>query len=157
MKRILALTAVILLCQSALFAQNGKPVSERDVPERYVKDFSRQAQGAKDVKWEMVDSLIYDAKYVNENDTRMTIRFSPKGTETRWYVEEKYYPHSILETIESMHPGHKVKELYALSIKNKVTYQVLIGQRKGIFVKKWKNMRIMNFETDSKFIDEIEL
>ena len=53
MKRILALTAVILLCQSALFAQKGKPVSERDVPERYVNDFTRQAQGAKDVKWEI--------------------------------------------------------------------------------------------------------
>ena len=101
--------------------------------------------------------MIYDANFYNESDTRMTIRFSPKGTETRWYVEEKYYPHAILETIETMHPGNKVKELYALSIKNKVTYQVLVGQRKGLFVKKWKNMRLMNFETDNKFIDEIEL
>ena len=149
MKRILALTAAILLCQTVLFAQNGKPVSERDVPERYVKDFTRQAQKAKNVKWEMVDSMVYDANFISESDTRMTIRFSPKGTETRWYVEEKYYPHSILNTIKEMHPGFSVKELYALQIKNKVTYQLLAGQRKGLFVKKWKHMRLMNFETET--------
>ena len=64
---------------------------------------------------------------------------------------------SILNTIKEMHPGFSVKELYALQIKNKVTYQLLAGQRKGLFVKKWKHMRLMNFETDGKFIDEIEL
>ena len=56
-----------------------------------------------------------------------------------------------------MHPGYKVKELYALQIKNKVTYQAIVGMRKGFFTKKWKKMHLMNFETDSKFIDEIEL
>ena len=38
-----------------------------------------------------------------------------------------------------------------------MTYQVLVGQRKGLFVKKWKKMHLMNFEIDGKYIDEIEL
>lgn len=157
MRKILAIAVAVLACQTMLFAQNGKPVSERDVPERYVKDFTRQVQNASDVKWEMIDSLVFDAIFVNESGTRTAYRFSPKGTETRWYVEEKYYPHQVLDVIQSMHPGHKVKELYALQIKNKVTYQALVGERKGLFVKKWKHMRLVNFETDGKFIDEIDL
>ena len=72
-------------------------------------------------------------------------------------VEEKYYPHAIVAKVQTEHPGYKIKELYTLMIKNKVTYQVLVGQRKGLFLKKWKHMRIMNFETDGKFIDEVEL
>ena len=157
MKKILIFAVAALLSQTMLFAQNGKSVSEKDVPERYVKDFHRQAQDVKNVDWRIIDTLIYDAYFVNDNGTKTSYRFSPKGTETRWYVDEKYYPHGLVEKIKEMHPGYKIKELYALQIKNKVTYQALVGQRKGLFAKKWKKMRLMNFETDTKFIDEIEL
>ncbi len=157
MKKIFALTVVVCLCQTLLFAQSGKSVSEKDVPERYVKDFVRLSSNASGAKWEIIDSMVYDAYYVNESGTQTALRFSPKGTETRWYIEEKYYPHAIMDSISKMHPGYKVKDLYLLQIKNKVTYQTLIGKRKGLFVKKWRSMRFMNFETDGKFIDEIEL
>ncbi|MBQ6956519.1 MAG: hypothetical protein IJP80_07895 [Bacteroidales bacterium] len=157
MKKIIILAAVALLSQSLLFAQNGKAVSDQDVPERYIKDFNRLVPDAKNVDWHLIDTLIYDAYFVNENGTKTSYRFSPKGTETRWFVEEKYYPRSIVQRVEVEHPGYKIKELYTLMIKNKVTYQVLVGQRKGLFVKKWRHMRLMNFETDGKFIDEIEM
>ena len=159
MKKILAIAVAILLGQTVLFAQSGKVVSEKDVPERYVKDFKRQVQDVKSVEWQIVDTLVYDALFTNENGTTTSMRFSPKGTETRWFIEEKYYPHAILNKLQELHPGYKVKELYALQIKNKVTYQVLAGQRKGFlfFPKKWKHMRLLNFETDYKFIDEVEL
>ena len=157
MKKIIIFAAVALLSQSLLFAQNGKSVSDKDVPERYVKDFNRLAPDTKNVDWYLIDTLIYDASFVSESGTRTSYRFSPKGTETRWYVDSKYYPRTIVKKIEEEHPGYKIKELYTLMIKNKVTYQVLVGQRKGLFVKKWKHMRIMNFETDGKFIDEIEM
>lgn len=157
MKKILVFAVAVLLSQTVLFAQNGKSVSEKDVPERYIKDFNRQTRNAKNVEWRLIDTLIYDACFTNENGTKTAYRFSPKGMETRWYVEEKYFPHNIVDKVQEMHPGYKIKELYALQIKNKVTYQALVGQRKGFFTKKWRNMRLMNFETDSKFIDEIEL
>lgn len=157
MKKLFIFAATILLAQTIAFAQNGKTVSEKDVPERYVKDFQRLATDVKNVEWRIIDTLVYDAKFVNESGTKTAYRFSPKGTETRWFIDEKYYPHAILDKIKELHPNYKVKELYALQIRNKVTYQVLAGQRKGLFTKKWKNMRLLNFETDYKFIDEIEL
>lgn len=157
MKKILLILTFALTCNVALFAQNGKAVNEKDVPERYVKDFQRQQADVKNVKWEIIDSMVYDARFVNDNGTETAIRFSPKGSETRWYIEPKYYPHAIVDNIAAQHPGYKIKELYLLNIKNKSTYQVLIGQRKGLFTKKWKHMRYMNYETDGKFIDEIEL
>lgn len=157
MKKILVLAAAILLSQTLLFAQSGKTVDQRNVPERYVKDFNKKAQNPNNIEWQIIDSLVYEAHYTNGNDTKCAIRFSPKGTETRYYVESKYYPHAIMDSVANNHPGYKIKDLYILEIKNKCTYQVLIGKRKGLFVKKWKNMRYMNFETDGKFIDEIEL
>ncbi len=157
MKKVLVFAVAVLLGQTMLFAQNGKSVSEKDVPERYIKDFNRQVNDAKNVDWRLIDTLIYDACYTNDKGTKTAYRFSPKGMETRWYVDEKYYPHAIVTKIQEMHPGFKIKELYALQIKNKVTYQAIVGQRKGLFTKKWKKMHLMNFETDSKFIDEIEL
>lgn len=156
MKKIIIFAAIALLSQSLLFAQNGKLVSDKDVPERYIKDFNRLSPETK-ADWYLIDTLIYDARFENKHGTKTAYRFSPKGTETRWYVLEKYYPRSIVEKIEAEHPGYKIKELYTLMIKNKVTYQALVGQRKGLFVKKWKHMRIMNFETDGKFIDEVEM
>lgn len=159
MKKIFAIALTVVFCQTVLFAQNGKSVAEKDVPERYVKDFNRMAPDAKSADWFIVDTLVYDAMFTSENGTKTAYRFSPRGTETRWYVDEKYYPHAIKNKIQELHPGYTIKELYALQVKSKVTYQVLVGQCKGFlfFPKKWKHMRLMNFETDYKFIDELEL
>jgi hypothetical protein len=41
-------------------------------------------------------------------------------------------------------------------IKNKATYQLMIGKKKGFFVKKWRQLKLLNYETDGKFIDAIE-
>ena len=157
MKKLLVFASALLLCQTLLFAQNGKSVSEKDVPERYVKDFHRMEGNQNKVEWKLIDTLVYDVCFVNEKGTETAYRFSPKGTETRWYIKEDVYPHSLLDKLQELHPGYKVKELYALQLKNKVTYQALVGQRKGLFVKKWKKMHLMNFEIDGKYIDEIEL
>lgn len=157
MKKIFALAVAVLLSQTLLFAQTGKNVQEKNVPERYVKDFNKNADSPKNVQWTLIDSMVYEAHYTSGSDNECAIRFSPKGLEKRYYIDSRYYPHSIMDSISANHPGYKVKELYILEIKNKSTYQVLIGKRKGLFVKKWRNMRYMNFETDGKFIDEIEL
>ncbi|MBP5327838.1 MAG: hypothetical protein J6Y98_08010 [Bacteroidales bacterium] len=156
MKRILTFAAILLIGQSMLFAQSGISVSEQEVPERFVKDFNRLSDGAKDVDWRYIDTLVYDAYFTNESGTFTAYRFSPKGTETRWYVEDKYYPHSIVDFVADQYPGYKIKELYILMIKNKATYQVLIGKKKGFFVTKWRHLKLLNFETDGKFIDAIE-
>ena len=51
MKKIFALLAIILAFQAGVYAQKPKTVAEQSVPERYVKDFQRQAPDAKNPVW----------------------------------------------------------------------------------------------------------
>lgn len=156
MKKLIALLAVVLLCQGAVSAQKAKTVQVKDVPERYVKDFQKKAPECKDAVWTMVDSLVYDVTFTNENDTKTAYRFSPKGTETRWFVDNKFCPHAIKDTVALHYPKYKISEVYVLNIKNKSTYQARIAKKGGLFGKKEKSAKLLNFETDGKFIDEID-
>ncbi|MBP5535636.1 MAG: hypothetical protein J6X62_02460 [Bacteroidales bacterium] len=153
MKRIAIIIAVLMLGQSAVYAQKNKvkSVSEKDVPERYVKDFQRKSPEVMNVSWTMVDSMIYDATFTNSNGTKQVYRFSPRGSETRYYIEPKYYPKAIQDTVSKDYPKFKIKELYALDLKGKMTYQVLITKKKG------KEPMLLNFEVTGKFIDAITL
>lgn len=155
MKKILVILSALLIGQAALFAQ--KNVSQSNVPERYVNSFESLTKGAKVTPtWTMMDSVVYDAAYTNENGNKMSYRFSPRGTETRWFVEAKYYPQAIKDTVANHYPKFKITELYALSVRNKVTYQARIAKKGGfLFFKKETSVKLLNFETDGKFIDEI--
>lgn len=157
MKRLLAIAVLLVMCQTITFAQKVKSVSEKDVPERYVKDFQKKAPDAKDVSWTLVDSMVYDATFLNANANKQSYRFSPKGTETRWYVDSKYYPKAIKDTVANNYPKHKVKDLYVLNIKNKSTYQARIAKKACFLSKKEKDVKLLNFETDGKFIDAIDV
>lgn len=149
MKKVIALMAMVVIAQGMILAQKVKTVQEKDVPERYVKDFQKKAPECKGAVWTMIDSTVFDATYVNESGTKTAYRFSPKGTETRWYVDSRYYPQSIQDTVAAHYPKYKIAELYVLSMKNKTTYQAVI-------VKKKNATKLLNFETDGKFIDEID-
>jgi hypothetical protein len=59
MKKIFALLAVLLAFQAGVYAQKPKTVAEQDVPERYIKDFQRQAPDVKNVVWTSEGSDIY--------------------------------------------------------------------------------------------------
>ncbi|MDY5970037.1 MAG: hypothetical protein SPJ13_08520 [Bacteroidales bacterium] len=157
MKKILIILISLVFCQTALFAQ--KTIHENQVPEKYVANFNSLVKNDKvSPAWTQVDSLVYDATYKNESGTKISYRFSPRGTETRWYIDSKYYPESIRDTVSRHYPGFKITELYALSVRNKVTYQTRISKTSGfLFWKREKSVKLLNFETDGKFIDEIAL
>lgn len=157
MKKIFVILTTLVLCQTALFAQ--KTVNESQVPAKYVTNFRSLVKDAKvSPTWTMVDSTVFDASYKNDNGTKMSYRFSPRGTETRWYIDSKYYPESIKDTVSKHYPGFVITELYALSVRNKVTYQARISKMGGfLFWKREKSAKLLNFETDGKFIDEINL
>lgn len=157
MKKILTLSLAILLGSGVVFAQKAKVVAAKDVPERYTRDFASKSKGAKDPVWTFVDSSVYDATYINDQGNKMAIRFSPKGTETRWFIEPKWYPHAITDTLAHNYPKYKITELYALMIKNKMTYQTRIAKKSGLFRKKETSAKLLNFETDGKLIDVIDL
>ena len=154
MKKIIALALVLVLGQGTLMAQKAKSVKEKDVPERYVKDFHKKEQGDVNVAWYQIDSTIYDATVNTTMSGKKTYRFSPKGTEVRYEVESKYWPHAIKDTVANNYPKHSLREVNVLSIKNKSTYQARIAQGKG---RREKDVKLLNFETDGKFIDAIDV
>lgn len=157
MKKIFAILTVILFCQTLIFAQ--KTVNETDVPQRYSIDFKRLVNNANITPvWTIVDSMVYDATYTNEHGTKMAYRFSPRGTETRYFIDHKYYPQSIMDTVNNHYPKFKITDLYVLNVRNKSTYQARIAKKGGfLFFKKEKNVKLLNFETEGKFIDEIDI
>ena len=80
--------------------------------------------------------------------------FSPKGTETRYYVDSRYYPQSIKDTVTHQYKGYKLSDLYVRSVKNKTTYQARVAKRCGFLF--WKHdceVQLLNFEATGKFID----
>ena len=157
MKKIITIALVVLLGQGVAMAQKAKTVQEKDVPQRFVKDFHNKAKDIQAVTWTQVDSMVYDAAFVNAQGNKMAYRFSPKGTETRWYIDTKWQPQAIKDSVSHNYPKHKIRECYVLSIKNKSTYQARIAQTKGLFKKREKDVKLLNFETDGKFIDAIDV
>ena len=158
MKKIIIFAVLIAVCHTMAFAQKDKSVKESDVPVRYVKDFQTQAHDAKNVSWTMaVDSSAYMATFINTDGELHAIRFMPKGTETRYYMEEKYYPHAILDTVAHMFPDYKITDLYIRNLKNKMTYQCRIARVKcRLFCKKEVDPKVISFETNSKIIEIID-
>lgn len=158
MKKILILSALIIMGQLAAFAQKEKSIKEADVPVRYVKDFHNQARDAKDVAWTMaVDSSAYMATFTNTDGDKQAIRFTPKSSETRYYINEAYYPHIIKDSVASMFPKHKISTIYIRNLKNKMTYQCRIVRHKGfLFWRREVDPKTISFETNCKIIEVID-
>ena len=146
------------MCQTMVFAQKEKNVKESDVPVRYVKDFQNQAKDATNASWTMaVDSSAYMVTFINSDGDKQAIRFTPKSTEERYYIEEKYYPHDIRDSVASMFPKHKITCIYVRNLKGKMTYQCRIARKKGfLFCKKETDVKVISFETSCKIIEVLD-
>ena len=154
MKKILALATAVLLLQGALFAQKGKPVAEKDVKVSYVKDFQRQVKDATNVEWYQMDSLTFKAVYLDTEKSRQAMVFSNKGTETHYYIEREWYPKAVLDTIDHLFPGYKVRDLWVRKMRGKMTYQAYIAKMGGfLWWKKEKDSKLVNWEVDGKYIN----
>lgn len=142
--------AMIIAGQTMVLAQKSVMVNEKDVPQRYVKDLSKRYPEVKNVVWMKVDSLIYDANFVNNNN-EVSIRFSNKGVETSWNVNLEYIPASIKTYVSEKYPKYKIRKLAIIDIRNKKTYSATISKK---FLFWTKDTKVLNFEIDGKFIDE---
>nr|MBR2109759.1 hypothetical protein [Alistipes sp.] len=141
---------MIIAGQTMVLAQKSVMVNEKDVPQRYVKDLSKRYPEVKNVVWMKVDSLIYDANFVNNNN-EVSIRFSNKGVETSWNVNLEYIPASIKTYVSEKYPKYKIRKLAIIDIRNKKTYSATISKK---FLFWTKDTKVLNFEIDGKFIDE---
>lgn len=142
--------AMIIAGQTMVLAQKSVMVNEKDVPQRYVKDLAKRYPEVKNVVWMKVDSLIYDANFVNNNN-EVSIRFSNKGVETSWNVNLEYIPASIKTYVSEKYPKYKIRKLAIIDIRNKKTYSATISKK---FLFWTKDTKVLNFEIDGKFIDE---
>ena len=158
MKRLLALTVILVLGQTLVFAQKEKAAKEADVPARYIKDFQNQVKDAQGVTWTMaVDSSAYMASYKDAEGNPMAMRFTAKSTETRYYIEPQYYPHAIKDTVHKLYPMHKITCIYARSLRGKMSYQARIVRMKGfLWWKKESDVKVLSFETDGKMIEVVD-
>lgn len=154
MKKIALIAALFFLSSGALFAQ--KAVNEQDVKVSYVKDFQRQVKNATDIAWWQIDENTFKVTFVDEEKSRQAMVFSNKGMETHYIVENSdYYPRTIVEYIKANHSGYDITDLWVRKARNKMTYQVRIAKMGGfLWWKSEKDVQILNFETDGKFIDE---
>ena len=153
MKKITLIAALFFLSSGALFAQ--KAVNEQDVKVSYVKDFQRQVKNATDIAWWQMDENTFKVTFVDEEKSRQAMVFSNKGMETHYIIENSdYYPTAIVEYVKANHPGYNITDLWVRKARNKMTYQARISKKSGfLFWKKEKDVQILNFETDGKFID----
>ena len=151
MKKLVLFALLAFVCSTAIYAQ--KTVKESDVPQRYVKDFQNKQKDATSVVWCAIDSTTFSATFQSDGEKQAMI-FSPKGTETRYYVDSRYYPQSIKDTVAHQYKGYKLSDLYVRSAKNKTSYQARVAKRCGFLF--WKHdcdVQLLNFEATGKFID----
>ena len=154
MKKITLIAALLFLSSGALFAQ--KAVNEQDVKVSYVKDFQRQVKDATDIKWWQIDENTFKVTFRDEEKSPQAMVFSNKGMETHYIIEDNdYYPSTIVEYIKTNFPDYKITDLWVRKARNKYTYQARIAKMGGfLWWKSEKDVKVLNFETDGKFIDE---
>ena len=102
-----------------------KSVDERDVPERYVKDFHKRYANAKNVKWEMADSTLYFANFKTE-DNDCIMKFTRTSTEMMYVVPMEYLPSAISDYVKAEYPEYKIHQAYITDIKNQKSYLIPI-------------------------------
>ena len=154
MRKLFIVLIAVLLANATVFAQ--KTVAKEDVLKNYLTDFEKNYPDVKDVKWVMYDSLNYEATFTND-DVLQKVLYSNKGTEKRWYVEPMYTPKAIKDTLANSYAGYKIKDVCIVELRGKMTYQVRIYKKGGLFGRKQKDPKQLNFETNGKFIDVISL
>lgn len=159
MKKILLLFVVAVLSFSCSNIQNVfnktegatyKQINEREVPERYVKDMKYNRPKINQVKWEKVDSLTYNAKFV-DNNNNMRVKYSNTGTETHWIIPSEYIPSNINDFIKSSYKDYKSNEVYIADIRNKKVYRACISNKRDK-----KDIRVLEFDLVGQFSSEVK-
>ena len=158
MKKILAIAMAVALCQGLVFAQRCKPVAEKEVKVNYIKDFERQVKDAADVQWFLIDSQSFKVVYTDADKSRQAMVFSTRGSETHYFVESKYYPKAVRDTVSHLFPGYDIREVWVRKVRGKMTYQAYIAKMGGfLWWKKEKAAKMVNWEVDGKYINAEEL
>lgn len=154
MKRIMSLVAVAALCCGPLAAQRETRVAEKDVDVNYVQDFQRQAAGAKDVAWWKSGEDAFKATYLDAENSRQAMVFSPRGSETHYFVDLRYCPAAVRDTAARLFPAYKLEKVWVRKMRGKMTYQARVVKRSGfLWWRKEVDAKVLNFEVDGRYIN----
>ena len=155
MKKIFVLSVVMFLACGAMYAQKASSVVEKDVPSRMVIDFQRQQLDAREVSWYRLDSNTYEVRFIDGDNSEQGIRYTPRGTESRFYFSTSNCPQSILDTVSARYPKFKVADIWVRNVKRQSTYEARIARTSGfLFWKKERESKVLHFDVFGKFIDE---
>lgn len=146
MKKIFLLILCSVVVLSCSTKKGYKSVNERDVPERYVKDLTKQRPNVEKRTWEMVDSNSYNVNFI-DNGTQMRIRYQKASTETCWIVPMEYVPSQITEYIKANYPESKLDEVAIVDVKNKKSYYATVSTK--------KSKKVLEFDLTGVFTSEV--
>ncbi len=146
MKKIFLLVLCSVVVLSCSTTKGYKSVNERDVPERYVKDMTKQHPNVEKRTWDMVDSTSYNVNFTN-NGTQMRIKYQKASTETCWIVPTEYIPSQITDYVKQNYPESKLGEVAIVDVKNKKAYYATISSNKG--------PKVLEFDLTGVFKSEV--
>ena len=155
MKKILAFAAALMLLNGVTFAQDYKSVPEKDVKVNYVKDFQRQVKDPTNVVWYQMDENTFKVTYQDAEKSRQAMVFSNKGSETHYFIDTKYCPAAVRDSVNNLFAGYDITDLWVRKVRNKMTYQARIAKKSGfLFWKKETDVKVISWEVDGKYIGE---
>ena len=108
-----------------------KSVDQRDVPEKYLKDFLKQRPDVKDVRWEMADSNTYFANFHSE-DNECIMKFTRTSTGTYYVIPNEYIPSDITDYVKANYAEYKLTKAYITDFRNVKGYEIRIANKKEI-------------------------
>lgn len=124
---IVALAGVMFACAGSKKSTN-KSVDARDVPERYLNDFTKRRPEIKDVRWEMADSTTYFANF-KSNGNDCIIKFTKNSTGTYYVIPNEYIPTNITDYVQNNYANYKLQKAYITDIKNVKCYEIHIANK----------------------------
>lgn len=155
MRKILTFAIAAVLTLGTLSAQNMKAVAEKDVNVNYVKDFARQVKDPTNVQWYQLDEQTFKVTYIDAEQSFQGMVFSNKGTETHYYIDKKYYPAAVRDTVSHLFNGYTITDVWVRKVRNNMTYQARISKKSGfLWWKKEVDAKLLNWEVDGRYIGE---
>ncbi len=124
---IFALAGVMFACTGTKKSAY-KSVDARDVPERYINDFTKRRPEVKDVRWEMADSTTYFANF-QSNGNDCIIKFTKNSTGIYYVIPNEYIPTDITDYLRDNYANYKLQKAYITDIKNVKNYEIHIANK----------------------------
>lgn len=118
---LLFLATVTLFSCSTNKKSAYKSVDQRDVPQRYMKDFQRMRPEVKEVNWQMADTNTYFANFKTE-DNDCIMEFNRTSTATYYVIPKEYVPTDITDYVNQNYQGYTVENTYICDSQNKKYY-----------------------------------